>query len=406
MQRFTYKAISTTGEVLEGELAAESREAALEQLRRDGVMPLKADALLAAHGDRPRLRFPGWRTKPGKRDVLLFTRELAVLLRAGIPLDRALSKLSDPSRSGVFKLIVDELLSDVKRGIPLSDAMQGHPDLFASFYVGMVRAGETGGTLEAVLERLVEALEKADKLRQSVRSAMVYPLLVLFMTALSLIILMTQVVPEFRPLFEDAGDKLPFATRAVMAASDFTIEWGWLAAGCVVVLALLARASWRTKGGRLRRDRWVLQLPLIGDVVRKSETARFCRALGTLLENGVTHLHALEVAGGTLANRVLADKTRITRLALAKGEGLAVPLKIGGVFPTLALQLIEVGEESGSLDRMLLQIAEIYDEETQRSIERLMALLVPVVTIVLGVLIALVIGAVLSAILSTYDLPL
>ena len=149
-----------------------------------------------------------------------------------------------------------------------------------------------------------------------------------------------------------------------------------------------------------------MSFPVIGDIVRKSETARFCRALGTLLENGVSHLQAVEIAIGTLANRAIADRTRIMRLALEKGEGLAAPLRMGNVFPTLALQLIEVGEESGSLDRMLLQIADIYDEETQRAIERLLAMLVPLVTIALGILIAVVIGAVLSAILSTYDLPL
>jgi general secretion pathway protein F len=406
VERFSYKAISATGEVLEGELAAESREEALSQLRGEGVMPLRAEALARGRREGSKLNLLPKEPKSGKRMVLLFTRELAVLLRAGIPLDRALAKLADPSRPGTFKTVAQRLLDDVKKGSPLSDAMEGQSGLFPSFYVGMIRAGEAGGTLEGVLERLLEALEKAERLRQRLRSALVYPMLVLLMTAVSLIILMTQVVPEFSPLFEDLGDELPLTTRAVILASDLTIEWGWLAAVIVVVLALLARASWRTQGGRLRQDRWILSFPLIGDIVRKSETARFCRALGTLLENGVSHLLAVEIASGTLANRAIADRTRIMRFALEKGEGFAAPLRMGNVFPTLALQLIEVGEESGSLDRMLLQIADIYDEETQRAVERLLAMLVPLVTIALGILIAVVIGAVLSAILSTYDLPL
>jgi general secretion pathway protein F len=404
--RFSYKAISPNGDVLEGELAAESREDALARLRRDGVMPLKADALRTPR--RGIIKFDLSRTERmgGKRVLLLFTRELATLLRAGIALDRALARLSDPSRPGSFQTCVGKLLNDVKRGRSLSDAMAKQPDIFPAFYVGMIRAGEAGGTLHGVLERLVETIEKAERLNQRLRSALVYPVLVLLMTVLSLIIIMTQVVPEFRSLFENIGEELPLTTRAVLQASDLTIEWGWLIVASTAALALLARIGWQTKGGRLHRDRWILGLPLIGDVVKKAETARFCRTLGTLLENGVTHLQAVEIAIGTLANRAIAEKTSIMRIALEKGEGLAIPLRMGNVFPTLALQLIEVGEESGSLDRMLRQVADVYDEETHRSIERLLAMLVPLVTIALGILIAVVIGAVLSAILSTYDLPL
>ena len=407
MPQFSYKAIATSGELLEGEIAARDRDDALGKLRDRGVVPIQAEARLSQSAPGASLlRSMFGAAKPGMRDLLLLTRELAVLLRAGIALDRALSKLARPERAGAMRDVAGDLLTKVKVGMPLADAMQHHGEIFPPFYIGIVRAGEAGGSLDAAFDRLAATLEKSEKLRAEIRTALAYPFLVLLLTLVSLVILLTKVIPEFRPLFEDAGDGLPLVTRGVMAASNLTLEWGWLIALLVLLSGILLRLYWRSSAGRRRRDAWLLRLPLVGNAVLKTQVSQFCRTLGTLIENGVALLSAVEIAGQSLANSVLAELMAGLKSRLAKGEGMAASLRAGGVFPDLALQLIEVGEESGSLHQMLLQVADIYDVEAQRAIQRLMGFFVPLVTIALGILIAVVIGAMLSAVLSTYQLPL
>ena len=277
--------------------------------------------------------------------------------------------------------------------------------MFPNFYTGMVRAGEAGGTLEVVLERLAEALERAQALRDDVRSALRYPALVMIMAGLSIGVLMTLVIPEFRPLFESSGAALPTSTRIIIGASDFFEAYWWALALGLLAVALAIRQHNRDPAGRLRWDRWKAGAPLLGDLIRKIEVARFCRTLGTLLANGVSVLNALALTTETLENRAIAEATGRAQGRLAKGEGLADPLMETGVFPSLALQLVRVGEETGKLDAMLLRIADIYDDEVKRSIERMLSLLVPLVTLALGVLIAGIIGSMMAAILSSYDLP-
>ena len=406
MPQFIYKAIASSGEVLEGEIAASDRDEALNRLRDQGVIPIRADVLPSGGAKRPRaVRLPR-SSKPSARDVVLFTRELSVLLQAGIPIDRALAKISAPHRQGRMQPIATDLLSKVKVGMQLAEAMEKHAAVFPPFYTGIIRAGEASGALDRALDRLADSLEKSEKLRSEIRTALVYPFLVLLLTLVSLIILMTQVIPEFRPLFEDAGENLPLVARAVMVMSDLTINWGWAVAIGIVCVAVGFRFLWRSEAQRRQRDRWILGWPLMGDVILKTETARFCRTLGTLLENGVALLGAVEIASRTLGNLVTAEATASLRQSLAKGERISSSAQLGSIFPDLALQLIEVGEESGSLDRMLLLVADIFDAEAQRAIERLLAMLVPVVTVALGIIIALVIGAMMSAILSSYQLPL
>jgi len=283
--------------------------------------------------------------------------------------------------------------------------MQGFPDVFPNFYIGMVRAGEAGGTLEVVLSRLSETLERTQALHDDVRAALRYPALVVIMAGLSIVVLMTAVIPEFRPLFEGSGAALPLSTRIIIAVSDFFRDYWWAVALALLVAAVALRQHNRSPAGRLRWDRWLAGAPLFGDLVRKIEVARFSRILGTLLANGVSMLNALALTTETLDNQAIAEATGRAQGRLAKGEGLAEPLMETGVFPALALQLIRVGEETGQLDRMLLRIATIYDDEVKRTIERMLSLLVPLVTLVLGVLIAAIIGSMMAAILSSYDLP-
>lgn len=406
MAQFEYKAIAPGGEVLVGEIAADSREAAIGGLRHKGVVPLSVEA---RRGERRGLfSSPSLlrRRKADIKDLMLFTRQLGILLAAGIPLDRTLAILDGIVVDGPMQGLPGHILKLVKDGASLADALQSRSDIFPAFYVGMVRAGEAGGSQVMVLERLANMLERSEALKASIRSALMYPLLVLILTGLSLVVLLVFVIPEFRPIFEDAGMKLPLATRIVVAFSDFALEWGWLSLiGLLVALLVLRRYS-MSEAGRARLDTWILSAPLLGELVRRIETARFCRTLGTLRANGVTVIEAVGIAAGTLANRAISQAARRTIGPLAKGEGLSTPMRRTGCFPQLALQLIEVGEESGRLEDMLLQVADIYDKEVERGIQRMLALLAPVVTIFLGCLVGFIIGAILAAILGTYDIAL
>ncbi len=406
MGQFEYKALAPGGEVLVGEISADSREAAIGGLRHKGVVPLSVEARRS--GRRRFFASPRQRRqrKASIQDLMLFTRELGILLAAGIPLDRTLAILDGIVVDGPMQGLPGQILDAVKGGASLADALQTRADVFPAFYVGMVRAGEAGGSQVIVLERLANMLERSEALKASIRSALLYPLLVLGLTGLSLVVLLVFVIPEFRPIFEDAGMQLPLTTRIVLALSDFMLEWGWLLLIALLVALLALRRYRVSEAGRVRLDRWILSAPLLGELVRRIETARFCRSLGTLRANGVALIDAVSIAADTLANRVVSKAARGIIGPLSKGEGLSTPMRRTGCFPPLALQLIEVGEESGRLEDLLLQVADVYDKEVERSIQRLLALLAPVVTIFLGCLVGFIIGSILAAILGTYDIAL
>ncbi|MDH3594372.1 MAG: type II secretion system F family protein [Rhodospirillales bacterium] len=402
MAWYSYKAVTAEGEVIEGELEANDRRAVVERLRSQGHVPIRAEERRRAGLLRRGRARRGAGISQGA--VALLTRELSMLLQSGLPLDRALSILSTLSPQGPLRRLVDRLLDRVRGGASLAEALEAQGEVFPGFYSGMVRAGEAGGGLEVVLTRLAETLERAQALRESVKSALIYPILVVILAVGSLIVMMTLVIPQFRPLFEESGKALPLLTQVVIGVSDFVRDFWWALAVALVVLVVAVRRHNASPEGRLRWDRWLIGLPLLGDLLVKIEVARLARTLGTLLANQVNVLNAVSMTLGTLGNRAVGGALSEIRGRLTKGEGLAVPMAEAGVFPVLAVQLIQVGEESGQLDSMLLRVAEIYDDEVKRTIDRLLALLVPVIIIVLGLVIALMIGSILMAIMSSYDL--
>lgn len=404
MPRFRYKAVTPAGEVVEGALEAPSRAAVIDRLRGQGHMPIRAEAVADQAGTawwRRSLRFS---SALSPADVILITRELATLLQAGLPLDRALAMSAELEAEGPRLQFLQSVLERVRGGVPLADALAQQKAPLPSFYVGMIRAGEAGATLDSVLARLADTLERAQALRESIRSAMYYPIIVLTVAGFTLVLLLTAVVPEFKPLFDDAGAALPTAMAVLLAAGDFLKAWWWALLAGLVALVLVLRQHNRTPEGRLRWDRFLARLPLFGDLVSKIEVARFSRTLGTLLGNGVSVLPAFSIAVGAIGNRAIARAIEAARSRLQRGEGLAVPLLETGAFPRLAAQLVQVGEESGQLEAMLLRVADIYDVQVRRTLDRLLSLLVPVVTIGLGLLVAGIIAAMLTAILGTYDL--
>lgn len=405
MARFAYKAVSASGDVIEGEIDARDQERAIEQLHALGHVPIRADEISV--GSPRRRPWLGWfmGRDVSRQDVAFLTRELAILLTAGLPLERALEIVTDISDRETVQRLVKRLLESVRGGASLADAMAIQQTVFSRTYISTVRAGEVGAALDVVLERLADFMEKSQQLRDTVKSALIYPAILLVMTGLSMVIVLTVVLPEFKPLFEDAGAALPLSAAVLLSFSDGLQQYGWLMALGSLVLFILFRRSLKNPRSRNRWDRWLLHAPLIGDLVTKVEVARFSRTMGTLLGNGVELLTAISVAQESIGNTVIARAIDQLIPSLKEGRGLSAPLIEAAVFPRLAAQLIRVGEESGQLEEMMVKVADIFDREVQLSVDRMMAVLVPALTIVLGLLVAGIILTILSAIMSVYDLP-
>ena len=403
MPHYRYKAVTSAGEIIEGVIDAADRQAVVDRLHAQGSTPIRAEEA-AGRPVRSLSLFGRRRRRLDPTTVMHATRELATLLRAGLTVDRAFSVLAEISDDDAVRAFLDEVLRSVRGGATLADALVPHKESLPPYYIGLVRAGEAGGALESVMTRLAEALERAQALRESVRSAMYYPAFVLIMSVLTLVVLFTLVIPEFRPMFEDSGHAMPASLAAIIAISDGLKAYWWAIVAALLVVILGIRQYVGTPEGRQRIDRGILRVPLAGDLVTKLEVARFSRTLGTLLANGVMVLNALSITAEAISNRSIAEALMSLSNRLKRGEGLAAPLTETGIFPRLAVQLVQVGEESGQLEEMLLRVADIYDEEVKRTLQRLLAMLVPVMTICIGIFVAGIIATMLTAILSSYDL--
>lgn len=398
MPLYRYKAATLSGQTIEGEAFAANDGQVIAQLQAAGQIPIRV-----VEGRRVGL-FAGRREGAAPQDVLVFTQELSTLLAAGLPLERALQIILDLSDEPRARKMVSRVLDAVRGGAALSEALEAQTGVFSRFYVSMVRAGELGGAMESVLNRLLDYLQRARELRDSVVSALVYPAILMFVSVVSVFVLMVFVVPQFTQLFDDAGRALPLLTQMVVGSANVLRDYWWVLILAVLVTVLLLRRGLSSPEGRLRWDRVVLRLPLIGDLVRKLETARFSRTLGTLLGNGVPALAALSIVRQTLNNRVLADGLDTVLEGLKEGQGVAGPLMRAELFPPLGMQMIKVGEETGRLEAMLMQVADIYDREVRVAVQRMLALLEPALIVGLGLVIATIILSILIAIVSVNEL--
>lgn len=404
MPRYRYEAVDNAGEVLHDEIEAPTPEAAIERLRDQGLLPLSVKEAQGGflRGGLGQLLFSKRRAL-SRKSVTLLTQQLANLLHAGMPLDRALTILISVSEDEQSRTLLERVQEKVRGGSSLADALEAQ-SAFSRFYLNMIRAGETGGALEVVLKRLTEFLERSQALRETVTSALIYPIILLSVSALSVIILLTFVVPQFQQLFADAGKALPLATQIVIAVGDGFRHYWWIGALALVLIVTALRQQLSQPVSRARWDRWFLRLPLFGDLIAKVETARLSRTLGTLLGNGVSLLNALTIVRETLTNQVLATALGEVAEHVKTGRGLAEPLLEAGNFPKLAVQMIRVGEETGQLQEMLLQVADTYDGEVQTAVKRMLTLLEPAMILGLGVIIAGIIMSILVAILSLNEL--
>ncbi|NNG05462.1 MAG: type II secretion system F family protein [Inquilinus sp.] len=407
MPRFRYKAVTATGEVVEGEMEGGARADIIARLQSDGGVPIRAEEVVARRPAgqrwRPRLAL---RRQMNDAELVTLVRELATLMQARLPLDRALTILVEVAESGPRREFMRQVVDRVRAGATLADALAGAGQPMPALVIGMVRSGEAGGHLEAVLTQLSESLEAARELKEYVVSALIYPAFVLVTALAALVLLLVAVLPEFRPLFEQTGADMPASTRAMIGLGEFLREFGAFV-GLALAAGFLALRAWlRRPAGRLAWDHAVLKLPLFRDVVIKLETARFSRTLATLLGNGLTLLEALPIAIGTVGNSALRAALGDLAPRLKRGEHLSAALEACPPVPTLAVRMIRVGEEGDQFEPMLHKVGAIYEDEVKRTVQRLLALLVPSVTLGLGVVVALIVGSMMSAILGAYDLPI
>ena len=404
MAVFAYKAVRQNGEVLEGEMEAADESVLLRKLQEDGLIPIKTG--LAGGSRLAGFGFGRGRAKTAvkQEQVLNFTRELATLLEAGLTLDRALQVLIELSDDEQLVQMMDSIREKVQSGGSLSDAMAAQGKTFSPLYINMIKAGEAGGVVHQVLGRLVEYLERSHELRESIRSALIYPTILLVVAGLSVAGLLVFVVPQFSQMFEDMGQALPLPTQIVVATGDLLRDYWWAILAAVLLLSALARQHFSKPEVSQRWDKRLLKWPLVGDLVAKVETARFSRTLSTLLHNGLPLLMALNLVKDVIGNSVIAEAIEDAAESLKRGKGLADPLMEQSVLPPLALQMIKVGEESGDLEPMLTKVADVFDEEVKASVKRMLTLLEPALIVGLGLIVAGIIVSILMAVLSANQL--
>lgn len=400
MTLYRYKALNARGEVLDGQMEAGSEHEVAQRLQEQGHLPVEARPASEGGGA------PSWRTlfrpKPfGGQRLVQFAQQLATLLAAGQPLDRALTILLDLPEDAAARSTLVDVRDAVRGGSPLSLALERQHGTFSRLTVSMVSAGEAGGSLHETLQRLADYLERSRALRGRVINALIYPIILLLMVGLSLLFLLGYVVPQFAAMYESLDAQLPFFTQLVIGAGTLVRDW-WL-----LLVAVPALALWwfdrrmRDPAFRLRFDERLLGVRIAGPLTAKLETARLARTLGTLLTNGVPLLAALGIARNVLGNRALAADVDAAAEEVKGGAGLSIALARGKRFPRLALQMIQVGEESGALDAMLLKTADTFEQETAQALDRMLAALVPTITMALATIVMVVILAVLIPI---YDL--
>jgi len=399
---FHFRAVASDGQIRTGAIQADSERLVAYELRRQGLTPVYVGKEAKKSLD---FKLPGF-TGGKKRDVLFFTQELSTLLSAGVPLDRALSITAELNVRASFRTLVLDILRILKGGRTLADSLAAHPDHFSELYINMVRAGEAGGSLAVVFERLSEFERTRDDLRSYIISSMAYPTLLCLVGLGSILILMNFVVPRFAAVFEESRMPIPLPTQMLLIGSKFLQSYGWLLIAVSVLFSVGIYTWVRTTQGRLWWDTLRLKVPVLGDALRKAETARFARAMGTLVSNSVPLVQSISIAGATLFNKRISGSLEAVSLGVKRGEGLAGPLRKAGQFPPLAAHLLSVGEETGRLDSMFVRMADIYDADTRTSIRRFTSLFEPLVILVMGIIVGTLILSMLLAIVGMNDVAM
>jgi type IV pilus assembly protein PilC len=395
MPMFEYTARSQTGQIQKGQMDVASKDDVSSYLRKNRL-------ILVSVREAPKqikLSMGGSRVKT--RDIVIFTRQFATMINAGLPLVQSLNILAAQTENKTLAEVTRAVVYDVESGNTLADAFSKHPKAFAPLYVNMVAAGEAGGILDTILLRLATFLEKNDALMRKVKGAMVYPAVIITVAMVAIAVLLIFVIPTFQTMFASANMELPLPTRIVIGMSNFLIHYWWailLAAGGA---AFGFRSYYTTPAGRLQIDTAMLKAPVLGDVIRKSAVSRFTRTLGTLVSSGVSILEGLEITAKTAGNMVVHNAVMESRQSIAGGETIAAPLEKSKVFPPMVISMIAVGEQTGGLDEMLSKIADFYDDEVDVAVSALLSLMEPAMIVILGVIVG---GMVIAMYLPIFDM--
>ncbi|MGJ0489755.1 type II secretion system F family protein [Methylobacter sp.] len=403
MALFSYKAINSLGETEEGVRDAADEQGLIAALQSEGYIPIRVAPATA----RSFLGFSlgAKQSRLSQKEIGLLTGELATLLESGLPLDRSLSVLMDLTADNErLSKLIGRVLERVKGGSSLADALEKQAGVFSKFYINMIRAGEAGGSLGEVLTRLSDYLERSRELKDTISTALIYPVILLVMSLVSLFVMLTFVVPQFTEMFESAGKDLPVPTQIVVGLAEWLQSYWWILVLIVVVVYGYMNFQLADPVTKKTWDRRFLAMPLFGSIILNKETANISRTLGTLLGNGVSILTALAIARETVDNLALAEVCADAEEQLKQGRNMSDALMEKGVLPKMAMQMIKMGEETGRLEEMLLRVATIYDKQLRIAIQRMLALLEPALIITLGVMIAGIIVSILLAILSVNDL--
>ncbi|MGH8189604.1 MAG: type II secretion system F family protein [Steroidobacteraceae bacterium] len=381
MPTFAFVGRTRAGENITGERMADSMDAAVAALRREQVLVTKIDPVKEA---KPKAAKAAKAKGVNPKTLAVFTRQFSVMIDAGLPLVQCLDILGTQEEDKSFSAVILATRADVESGMSLADAMQRHPKTFDALFSNMIAAGEAGGILDTILKRLATYIEKAAKLRDQVKSAMIYPVAIIVIAAVVVGLILWKVIPTFANLFAGLGAELPLPTRVVIGASNFLVRFGWLVIVGIVAMGWGVKTYYATPNGRRVLDAMLLKLPIMGDLLRKIAVARFCRTLSTLLASGVSILEALDITARTSGNAIVEEGILTTRKSIERGETIAQPLKETGVFPPMVVQMIGVGEATGALDTMLGKIADFYEEEVDTAVAGLLTLLEPVMIALLG----------------------
>ncbi|HQR17090.1 MAG TPA: type II secretion system F family protein [Gemmatimonadales bacterium] len=396
MPLFEYTAKNATnGQIMKGQMQAQTRDEVVGHIRKNRMI------LVSIREAPKQMKFslgqPGIKT----RDVVIFTRQFATMINSGLPLVQSLSILAAQTENKALKEVTKQVVFDVEAGNTLADAFSRHPKAFSGLFVNMVAAGEAGGILDTILLRLATFLEKNDALVRKVKSAMIYPAVIMSVAAIAITVLLIFVIPVFQSMFASVNMELPLPTRVVIGMSEFLIGYWWAILGAIIGTVFLIRQYYATPDGHRNIDRMMINSPVLGDVIRKSAVSRFTRTLGTLISSGVSILDGLEITAKTAGNRVIHDAVMESRNSIAGGETIAAPLERSKVFPPMVISMIAVGEQTGGLDEMLSKIADFYDEEVDVAVGALLSLMEPVMIVVLGVVVG---GMVVAMYLPIFDM--
>ena len=384
MPFFAYTAIDASGRTVKAVMEADNEALVLSKLRDQSMhcTEIKRTKSTVRHGNS--------RSKVKLKSMVVFSRQFATMIDAGIPILRCLEILSGQSKDRVFKPVIDSIAADVKGGLSLNEAVAKHPNVFNKLYINMIRAAEVGGILDKILDRLAGFLEYESEVKSKIKGAMMYPVLVLIFSQVMLFAMFSFVLPKFKEIFNGMKVDLPPVTQVLFSIGDFMNHYWWIILLGVAGVIISIKMYGRTPRGRFQMD-WIrLKVPVAGDLMLKMSVARFCRTFGTLINSGVPMMRSLEIVGETLGNVVLTHAIDQVRLSIREGNRLSVPMAASGLFPTMVTTMIDIGEESGRLSEMLVKVGDFYDTEVEATIKGLTSMIEPLLIIFMGVIVGFI----------------